>query len=92
MGILFLIIFFKKFTVGDLILNHDKIEIPGRWRKREKVFFNQIENIGEIDSYDHVIEIISSKGVHLIEKQWMKVDDFEEVRQTLIELKKKNFQ
>ena len=91
MGVAFLAIFFNKLSVGKLKIGEDFIEIPGRWKKRTKLNFADIENIGEVNTYDHVIEINSKKGFYLIEKQWMKSREFNIVRKRLIEWSKKNF-
>jgi hypothetical protein len=69
LGIGFLALFINKFSVGKLKIGEDFIEIPGRWKKRTKLNFSEIKNIGEIDTYDQVIEIESEKDFHLIEKQ-----------------------
>lgn len=84
-GLGFLIIFFRKFNVGKLILGNDFIEIPGRWKDIIRVDFNEIIDIVEFDTYDNVIEIESRKGIHLIEKNWMKQDDFDLVKKKLKE-------
>lgn len=85
MGIGFLIIFFRKFNVGKLILGNDLIEIPGRWKDRIKLDFNEIIEISEFDTYDNVIEIQSRQGIHLIERNWMKQEDFDLVKEKLKE-------
>ncbi|WNJ20353.1 hypothetical protein [Pontibacter sp. G13] len=85
MGIGFLTIFFRKFNVGNLILGNDFIEIPGRWKDRIRLNFNDIRDIGEIDTYDNVIEIESKYGVHLIERDWMKQIEFDNVKRKLQE-------
>ena len=89
LGIAFLWLFVNKFNVGGLKIGADFIEIPGRWKKRSKIKFSEIKNIGEIDTYDQVIEIESEKGFNLIEKQWMKSKEFDKVRERLIEWTKK---
>ena len=91
LGIGFFAIFINKFNVGKLKIGEDFIEIPGRWKKRTKVNFAEIKNIGEIDTYDQVIEIESENGFHLIEKQWMKSKEFDQVRNKLIEWINKNY-
>lgn len=85
MGIGFLTIFFRKFNVGNLKLGNDFIEIPGRWKERTRVNFNDILDIGEFDTYDNVIEIESTQGVHLIERNWMKKKEFNSVKTKLKE-------
>lgn len=84
MGIAFLALFINKFNVGNLILGKNYIEIPGCWKKKTKLDFAIIKNIGEINTYDEVIEIESEYGFHLIEKQWMKSKEFEIVREYLL--------
>ena len=84
-GVGFTTIFVNKFNVGGLIIGKDYIEIPGRWKKRTKLKLEEIKNIGEFETYDHIIELKSEKGFHLIEKQWMKKKDFDFVRDKLIE-------
>ena len=91
LGIGFLALFINKFSVGKLKIGEDFIEIPGRWKKRTKLNFSEIKNIGEIDTYDQVIEIESEKDFHLIEKQWMKSKEFDKVRKKLIEWTNKNY-
>ena len=89
MGIAFLWLFVNKFNVGGLKIGTDFIEIPGRWKTRTKIMFSEIKNIEEIDTYDQVIEIESENGFYLIEKQWMKSKEFDNVREKLIEWSKK---
>ncbi len=84
MGLGFLIIYIRKFNVGDLVIGKDFLEIPGRWKDRVKVDFNNVKNIGDFNTYDHVIEIESEQGIHLIEKQWMKKQEFDKARELLI--------
>ena len=91
LGIGFLAIFINKFNVGKLKIGEDFIEIPGRWKKRTKLNFKEIKNIGEINTYDQVIEIESENGFNLIEKQWMKSKEFEKVKEKLIEWTNKNY-
>ena len=85
MGIGFLTIFFRKFNVGNLKLGNDFIEIPGRWKNIIKLQFDEILEIGEFDTYDNVIEIKSKQGIHLIERNWMKQKDFENLKRKLQE-------
>ena len=85
MAIGFLTIFFRKFNVGKLKIGSDIIEIPGRWKDRITLKFNDIREIGEFDTYDNVIEIESQQGVHLIERNWMKKREFEKVKERLQE-------
>ncbi|UII26075.1 hypothetical protein LVD15_22655 [Fulvivirga maritima] len=85
MGISFLTIFFRKLNVGKLKLGTDFIEIPGRWKGRIKLNFNDIIDIGEFDTYDNVIEIESRQGIHLIERNWMKQNEFDIVKKRLRE-------
>ncbi|MBK6265356.1 hypothetical protein JKA74_09925 [Marivirga sp. S37H4] len=85
LGIGFLTIFFRKLNVGNLKLGNDFLEIPGRWKERTKINFNDILDIGEIDSYDNVIEIESKLGIHLIERNWMKQKEFDNVKRRLQE-------
>ena len=91
LGIGFLALFINKFSIGKLKIGEDFIEIPGRWKKRTKLNFSEIKNIGEIHTYDQVIEIESEKDFHLIEKQWMKSKEFDKVRKKLIEWTNKNY-
>ena len=83
LGIAFLVLFFRKINVGRLKLGLDFIEIPGRWKKRTRIDFDDIIEMGEIDSYDHVIEIESKQGFHLIERNWMKRKEFDRINNTL---------
>lgn len=85
MGAGFLTIFIRKFNIGNLVIGQDFIEIPGRWRDRVRIRFDEIEGISEFDTYDNVIEIESRQGVYLIEGQWMAKKDFYEVRTKLQE-------
>jgi hypothetical protein len=91
MGVAFLAIFINNFSVGKLRIGKDFIEIPGRWKKRTKLDLNDIESIGEINTYDQVIEIDSKEGFFLIEQQWMKNSEFNTVREFLLEWSEKNF-
>ncbi|QHI39185.1 hypothetical protein IMCC3317_45900 [Kordia antarctica] len=90
LGIGFLALFINKFNVGKLKIGDDFIEISGRWKNRTKLNFTEIKSIGEIDTYDQVIEIKSENGFNLIEKQWMKSKEFDIVREKLIEWANKN--
>lgn len=85
MGISFLTIFIRKFSIGNLVIGNDFIEIPGRWRTRIKLQLDEIIEIGEFDTYDNVIEIESRQGIHLIERNWMKQKDFENLKRKLKE-------
>lgn len=85
LGVGFLTIFFRKFGTGDLIIGNNCVEIPGRWRSRERIKFEEILDIGELDTYDNVIEIESEQGIHLIERNWMKQKDFDNVKKKLKE-------
>nr|WP_321411235.1 hypothetical protein [uncultured Carboxylicivirga sp.] len=85
MGIVFLTIFFRKFNVGNLKIGNDFIEIPGRWKDRRRVDFNDILDIGEFETYDNIIEIESRQGIHLIERNWMKRKEFDVVKKRLQE-------
>ncbi len=89
MGIGFLAIFFRKLKVGKLKIGTDFIEIPGRWKDRTKLNFNDITEIGEFDTYDNVIEIESRQGIYLIERHWMKQKEFDIVKNRLQELDEK---
>ncbi len=89
-GFGFTAIFVNKFNVGGLVIGNDFIEIPGRWKERTKLSFEDIKNIGEFETYDHIIEIESEKGVHLIERNWMKRKEFNVVRNKLKEYWTKN--
>lgn len=83
LGVGFLTIFFRKFASGNLIIGKDFIEIPGRWKSRVKLHFEEIVEIGEIDTYDNVIEIDNGVEIYLIESSWMKQRDFEDVKRRL---------
>lgn len=85
MAIGFFTIFFRKFNVGKLKIGLDFIEIPGRWKDRTKLNFNDIVEIGEFDTYDNVIEIESRQGIHLIERNWMRKKEFDKVKERLKE-------
>lgn len=82
-GISFLVLFLRKLNIGDLILGSDFIEIPGRWKNRIRLDFNDILEINEIDTYDNVIQIKSKGGIHFIERNWMKQKDFDLVKKRL---------
>lgn len=84
-GLSFLTIFFRKYNVGNLKIGNDFIEIPGRWKAKTRVNFNDILNIVEFDTYDNVIEIKSKYKVHLIERNWMKKKEFYKVKKRLQE-------
>ncbi len=79
----FFILFFRKYNIGNLKLGNNFIEIPGRWKNRVKLNFEEIIEIGEIDTYDNVIEIRSRHGIYLIEKSWMYPQDFDKVKMKL---------
>ncbi|GAB5524912.1 MAG: hypothetical protein Roseis2KO_27840 [Roseivirga sp.] len=79
----FLTIFFRKFNVGKLKIGTDFIEIPGRWKDKVKLNFNDITEIGEFNTYDNVIEIKSQQGIRLIERNWMKEKEFDKVKKRL---------
>lgn len=79
-------IFANKFNVGGLVIGKDFIEIPGRWKERTKLSFKDIKNLGEFETYDHVVEIESTIRIHLIERSWMKQKEFNVVRDKLKEI------
>jgi hypothetical protein len=85
MGATFATIYFNKMKTKTLIVGDGFIEIPGRWKKRRTLKFTDINDIGEIDTYDHVIEISSKSGNYLIERQWMRRKDFYALRDILKE-------
>lgn len=85
LGLAFTILFVNKFSSDDLKVTDDFVEIPGRWRRRQTIFFDDIRTVNEIDSYDSVIEISSKSGLHLIERKWMNKKDFQELRDFLKE-------
>lgn len=89
-GFSFLLIYVRKFNVGGLVVSDDYIEIPERWRNRVTLKFNDIKDIGEFNTYDHIIEIESSNAVHLIERNWMNKKDFNEVRNRLQKIRPKD--
>ncbi len=76
----FLTIYFRELNTGNLKLGNDFIEVPGRWKERVRVNFKDILGIGEFDTYDNVIEIESKHGTHLIERNWMKQKEFDNVK------------
>ena len=84
-GIGFLTIFFRKHNVGNLKLGNNFIEIPRCWKDRVRLNFSDILVIGEFDTYDNVIEIESEQGIHLIERNWMKRKEFNNVKKKLQE-------
>ena len=43
----------------------------------------EIKRISDFRSYDHVIEIESRYGIHLIERNWMKKKEFDIVKMKL---------
>ncbi len=81
----FLTKFFRKYNLGKLKLGTDFIEIPGPWKDRVRLNFNDIIEISEFDTYDNVIEIESQQGIHLIERNWMKKKEFNKVKEQLKE-------
>ncbi|NBW36329.1 MAG: hypothetical protein EBR30_15185 [Cytophagia bacterium] len=85
LGLGFTILFINKISTGDLLLTDDYLEIPGRWKKRQKVRLSDIRKVNEIDTYDSVLEISSNRGLHLIERKWMSRKDFQELRDILKE-------
>ncbi len=85
LGLGFTILFINKIGSGDLVLSDDFLEIPGRWRKRQKIKLRDIRSVNEIDTYDNVLEISSGRGLHLIERKWMNKKDFQELRDFLKE-------
>lgn len=58
--------------------------MPGRWEAPVRLNLKEITGISEFDTYDHVIEIESTQGVHLIEKNWMKKKDFNATYEALL--------
>lgn len=85
LGVGFLTIFFRKYASANLIIGKDFIEIPGRWRSRVRLQFEEIKEIGKFNTYDDVIEIDNGKEIHLIESSWMKQKEFEIVKRKLSE-------
>jgi hypothetical protein len=85
LGIAFLTLFISKFGGGKLIIGDNFIEIPGRWKNRTRLKFDEITDIGEIDTYDNVIEIESEQGFFIIERNWMKRQDFDSAKKKLKE-------
>ncbi|NQX86227.1 MAG: hypothetical protein HRT67_10045 [Flavobacteriaceae bacterium] len=83
MGIGFLTIFFRDFNIGKLKIGLDFIEIPGRWKDKIKLNFNDIIQIEEFETYDKVIEIESKQGIYLIERNCMKKKEFDKVKERL---------
>ncbi len=79
-GMSLLTLFFRKRSSGPLLLGTDFIEIPGRWKSKKRVLFAEIEEVNEFNTYDHVIELNTANGFHMIERNWMKKADFEQVR------------
>jgi hypothetical protein len=77
MGVGFLALYIYKFKSGNLVLTEDYIEMPNRWKKRIRLNFNEIIDIGEFDTYDNVVVIETKRGDHLIERAWMNKNDFE---------------
>ncbi len=82
-GVAFLTLYFRKLNAGNLKLGDDFIEIPGRWKERVRLEMNEITDIGEIDTYDNVIEIQCKDKVHLIERNWMDQSDFDRLKKIL---------
>ena len=84
-GICFLIIFLRKFNSERLKLGNYFIEIPRRWRDNVRLKFSEILEVSEFETYDNVIEVKSKQGVHLIERNWMKQKEFDDVKVKLKE-------
>lgn len=83
LGVYFLKKFVERIGSGNLKVTDDLIEIPERWRKREKVLFTEIDRIDGIDSFDKMIRL-SSKGQHyLIDGKLMNRNDFQELKDFL---------
>jgi len=82
-GVGFLTIYIRKYNVENLKLGDNYIEIPGRWKDKMRLNFSEILNIKEFNTFDNVIEIESKEGVHLIERNWMKQKDFDNLKKTL---------
>ena len=85
MAIGFFTLFFRKRTARKLRLGSDFIEIPGRRGDGAKLNFSDIQDIGELNTYDNVIIIEGQQGTHLIEREWMKKKEFEMVKRRLID-------
>ena len=84
-GIGFLLLFIKRFNIGNLILCVDFIEIPRRWKKQIRLNFDEISDIYSLCTYDNIIEIRSIKGIYIIEENFMKQKDFEDLKRKLQE-------
>jgi hypothetical protein len=85
-GLSFLILYFRKFNVGDLIIGQDYLEIPGRWKDRTRLDLNAIDNISEFETYDHIIAIQCKEDTYLIERNWMRKQEFEIIRKKLLDI------
>lgn len=83
MGLTFLIQFFRHFSSGDLNIADDYIEIPGNWKKKTILNFDDIREIKSMDSWDRVIKISSKVGIYLIDGKLMKRNDFDELKEIL---------
>lgn len=84
LGLGFLTVFIRKYRAGNLKIGNDFIEIPGRWKNLINIKFEEILKISEFESYDCVIQIESVKGIYQIERNWMKHQDFEDVKTRLM--------
>lgn len=90
MGIAFLTLFIKNLHLRNLLLGDDFIEIPGRWKESQRLYFSEIVNISEFNTYDNVIEIESNDGIHLIEQNWMNKKDLEYLKKVIASIKTNN--
>ncbi len=84
LGLGFLTIFLRNYKGSNLMIGDDFIEIPDRWKNRINIQFEEISEIAEFEIYDRVIQIESVKGIYQIERNWMKHQDFEDVKKRLM--------
>lgn len=90
-GIGFLTLYLKNRNSDDLVIGKDHIKIPGRWDRTISISFNEIKNIRElVQVHSNTIEIYTADYCHLIEKNWMKEDDYEFVVEFLMDWTAKN--
>ena len=83
LSIAFLILFGRHLGSGGLIIKDKTIEIPGQWRKRVIMDFDQIKVIGTTESWDKVIRLTDGHQTYVIYGQLMNNSDFQELRDIL---------
>lgn len=79
-GIAFMMLFSQRFKGETIRLDGRFLELPVKWSSKAKIELIDIVEIGDIDKYDHLLEISTYTGVYVIEKAYMVPFDFEALR------------